>query len=277
MMRRGPRRVVWSVPLLAGAVLVVVAACGGDEEDTTRGENGVLSFRFAPGGCVEQCSLDRKVLVGSTLGVDVTGGDLGRRMTARLTPIELGTADAAQACACERSSPTGFPESRPIDPSDPCEGGTKTCTFAVTATARGPGDARLEVIDPAGAVIDATTLHFRFADRADTRVVSGADSVTGGHELQQGQSFTVASRVYAGDEPLLLSRESIVREPRDGRVLQIDRSDPLGDPLVGVVFAVGQGETILDVTVPQAPIVSFPVRVLAPPDAGADASRPDAS
>ena len=141
-------RTLSSFLVLAG--LATLVGCGGDEPRGTEGQLGTLRFEYATPGACSGCTVDREVLVGSLLDVDMHGVSPRVDVQVRSTAPDIAEFTLASRCRFV---------------------GHEGCRDAVAVIAKTSGDADLEVFDDwTGTVLDRVTIKVRDAASLETTV-----------------------------------------------------------------------------------------------------------
>ncbi|MCW5834019.1 MAG: hypothetical protein KIS78_16585 [Labilithrix sp.] len=146
-----------SIPALALAALFATA-CGDDPLRGTEGQLGTLRFEYATPDACAGCSLEREVLAGSLLDVDVHG--VHPRVTFQVRSTAPKVAEFALTSRCRFIGHTG-------------------CRDSVAVSAKLAGDADLEVYDDwTGTVLDRITVKVRDAASLESsvRVTQGGET-----------------------------------------------------------------------------------------------------
>ena len=134
--------------LIAGASILV--GCGGDERPGTVGQLGTLHFEYATPGVCSGCDMDREVLAGSLLDIDMHGIHPRVDVQVRSTFPDVAEFQLTSRCRFV---------------------GHEGCRDAVAVVAKSAGDADLEVFDDwTGTVLDRVTIKVRDAASLDTTV-----------------------------------------------------------------------------------------------------------
>jgi hypothetical protein len=250
--------------LLASTVLLslAVTGCSFDPHLDTTGDKGNLQFRYS--SCLLGCALDKNALQGSRISLSVSGGDPNTSLSARLAAdAQIGTiAYQSQSCSCESSS-NGSTDSRTVTATDKCTAAeTKKCFVSVDIETTRVGDAKLEVIDASGKLVDSATLHIRPAARIDVTVQDRTPGAGGVYEVPQGAKLKVASRVLdADDNEMVFAQHGVSQVYADASIVGPDHSIILGSSDVEDAIAKAPGETSLALRAAGAEsIVRFRVR-----------------
>lgn len=141
----------FSLPLIAFAALSV-AACGDDERPGVEGQLGTLRFEYATVGACSGCSVDREVLAGSLLDIDVHGVHPRVAFQVRSTAPDVADFEVSTRC-------------RFI--------GHEGCRDGIAVITKAAGDADLEVFDDwTGTVFDRITVKVRDAASLETVVMA---------------------------------------------------------------------------------------------------------
>jgi hypothetical protein len=151
----GPRSgALGSVKLFCGLSLLFVAVsalagCGSDPRGT-QGQLGTLRFEYSTAGVCSGCALDREVLTGSLVDIDVHGANPRVTYQVRSTAPEIAEFQATTRC-------------RFI--------GEEDCRDGIAVITKAAGDADLEVYDDwTGTVLDRITIKVRDAASLETLV-----------------------------------------------------------------------------------------------------------
>jgi hypothetical protein len=209
--------------LLLGLLGLGLAGCGDDPPTGSLGQLSTLRFEFASVDCGARCAIDREILVGSVVGVDVY--NLHRKVAyqVRSSAPNVATFDNTPRC---RSL------------------ATDDCHEQIRAVTHGPGDADLEVFDEwTGTVLDRVTIHVRQATTLETtvRTIRGGTTLDltpnqGVFELKVASDLELVStaRSASGDE-LLATASAIRGTYADARILGPCQAEGCGDsPVDGV-------------------------------------------
>lgn len=165
----------FSFALSSAALLALLAlstaACSIKIGDKTEGEKGAMSFAYDGPSCFFGCGLDRSALQGAEVSITAKGGDPEVSQTVRVAESTIARVSSqSETCSCDSSS-GGSSTSRSIETSAKCSSGeTKSCSLSVGLETLAAGDARLEVMDFRGTVIDSVVVHVRPAARIDISV-----------------------------------------------------------------------------------------------------------
>ncbi len=212
--------------LLVSFALVCLPACGPTIElgGSTKGDSGKVSFRYSSSQCAFGCALDRPVLQGALITVQVRGASPDVRHELRLTPASIGTMVATETCTCERQESASSVALTPVDPPTACPANQKkTCQWSADIQTSDAGDARLLLVDPAGATIDSAGFAVRPADRIETVVkVAGAEAAKGeggAYLAHVGDPVSVHSTVFSGDTPMVFTKHGLLPTYSDTAVL----------------------------------------------------------
>ena len=239
-----------SIALLAFSALVVALAAAGCSPQLgadTAGEKGNLRFEYS--SCLFGCSLDQKALQGSQVSITTKGGDPDVPLVARLAGDPVGSiASQLESCSCASSSGNGS-RSRSIDASKLCDKAeTKSCTLAVDIDTRTAGEAKLEIVDPAGAVVDRVTVHVRPAARIELDVHDRKADAQGIYEVGWGAKLKVGSKVLDADGVgMIFAKHGVTQAYADANIVGPDSSVLVGSTDVEDAVAKRAGETSLTV------------------------------
>jgi hypothetical protein len=239
------------VALLPSFLLLSVAAAGCSFElgQKTDGENGNLRFAYSGDGCLFGCGLDRTALQGSMVSVSVEGGDANVRPTARVSDASIARVSRqTETCSC-RSETNGKSSSRGIEPNASCaKGETKSCSVGLEIETSGSGDAKLEIGDPSGKVIDRVTVRVRPAARIEIDVKQGATKKGDVYEVQDGFKVKLGSKVYDADgAETFFTKHGVSHEYADRSIIKPDSAVLIGSTDVEDMIADGTGETTVTV------------------------------
>lgn len=232
--------------LLAAAALALVstlAAAGCAPATTTSttfhttGEKGALTFKYD--SCFFGCGLDRPALQGSAVQIEVKGGTSAVLQTARLTGTAVG---------------------RIASQSYSCDGGE--CKLEATIETTQHGDAKLEIVDETGGLVDGVVFHVKAAARIDVDVRGHEAGADGVFVVKQGEKLDVKSTVFDNDNTeLIFDHHGVAQLYADkGIVGPDDDFMILGSSDVENAVANGTGETTLSLrAVGSESIVKFRV------------------
>ena len=213
-----------------------------------------MTFAYDGPSCLFGCGLDRSALQGSQVSVTAKGGDPNVAQTARIAESSIATvSDQHESCSCD--SKTGSSSnSRTIEPSATCSSGeTKSCNLSVDIETSAAGDARLEVVDPKGTVIDSVVVHVRPAARIDISV--------NGTAFADGDVTTarVADKIGleavpfdANGDRALFTKHGISHDYGDTTIVGPDDSVLFGTTNTEDMVAIQPGDTTVKVHAPGA-------------------------
>ncbi len=241
--------------LLSCLVLVTIstAACSVKLGDQTAGEKGNLTFAYEGPRCFLGCGLDRSALQGSLVTVNASGGDPTVRAAARIAESSIAhVSEQTESCTCSVSQGNQT-SGHSVPPSSACAAGeTKTCTLAVDIETTDQGDARLEVVDPKGAVIDSVVVHVRPAARIDI-TVSGATKSGDVYETHTGTKVKLESHAFGADgAEVLFKQHGISHDYGDMSIMASDPTVLIGTTDVEDMIAKAAGNTTVKVHAPGA-------------------------
>jgi len=211
--------------LLALASFTLVAgACNFKLGDDTEGEMGNLRFSYTGSGCFFGCALDKKVLEGGKVSVNVSGDTQGG-FTAVIddgSPATVSTQTETCTCNSGNSSST---HSRIVQAGVSCESGeTKTCSMNVEITAANEGFSKLKVLDGKGAVVDQVDIAARPAARLDLAVTANDVAVEpkdGVYTVRVHANGKLAVKAFDADgDELFWSRDGLTFTYDDQRVVE---------------------------------------------------------
>ncbi len=179
--RRSPSSGISGIAALAALALSSLTACGADELRGTEGQLGTLHFEYTTAGVCDGCAVDREILPGSILDVDM------HRLHPRVGVLVRSTSpDVAEFQLASRCRFVG---------QDHCRDG-------VVVTAKAAGDADLEVYDDwTGTVLDRVTIKVRDAASLET-VVKATHAHTGVQTLAPAPDGTYEVEVDSDVEIL---------------------------------------------------------------------------
>lgn len=194
---------------LAIAALSMLVGCGADEIHGTEGQLGTLRFEYATAGVCSGCAIDRQVLAGSRLDVDVHGIHPRVDVQVRSTAPDVAEFELTSRC-------------RFI--------GHEGCRDGIAMIAKAAGDADLEVFDDwTGTVLDRVTIKVRDAAFLETTVKATARGgnphelvlASGGMfeiEVDSDVEITVTARSASGS-PLIATNAAVKGAYGDERVV----------------------------------------------------------
>lgn len=236
--------------LASSAVLVAVATAGCSPiqlGSDTGGEKGNLRFEYS--SCFFGCSLDQKALQGSQISISAKGGDPNTALVARLAGDPVGSiASQAQSCSCNSSSGNGS-SSRTVGTGEKCaKTETKSCTVSVDIETKLAGDAKLEVVDPSGTVVDRVTVRVRPAARIELDVHGRKANDQGIYLVQSGEKLQIGSKVLDADGvAMIFAKHGVTQAYADQDIVAPDSSVLFGSTDVEDAVAKRAGETSLTV------------------------------
>ncbi len=243
--------------LLSSCALLALstAACSIKLGDKTDGEKGTMTFAYDGPGCLFGCGLDRSALQGAQVSLTAKGGDPNVRQTARISERSIATvADQHQTCSCDSSSGS-HSSSRTVEPAATCTSGeTKSCSLAIDLETANEGDAKLEIVDPSGNVIDRVTVHVRPAARIDLKVEQGnGTKVADVYQVRVGDKVTIEAHAFdASGGETLFTKHGISHDYADTTVIGPDDSVLFGSSDVEDMVAKTPGDTTVKVYAPGA-------------------------
>lgn len=186
--------------LLAGATAVLAVGCGEDELRGTPGELGTLRFEHSVAGVCAGCGVDREVLAGSLLELDVHGVHPRVEVAVRSTTPDVAEFQVATRC-------------RFI--------GEENCRDGIVVVAKSAGDANLEVYDAwTETVLDRITLKVRQAASLESvvRVSQGKGSsrelrpnAAGVFELTEGSDVDIVTTARSATGAPLIATSAAIR------------------------------------------------------------------
>ncbi len=244
------------LPLMAFALsLGLVTGCNPELGDQTKGELGNVEFSYHE-SCFFGCSLDQPVLRGSTERISVTGPGNQSDVVASSSAPEIASFSSSRFCDCERSAGNEA-EGYSASPDTTCQSGFQLVCDNYFAVKTGTvGDAKIELRDATGNLIDRTTVHVRDAHE----IRFGRIPAAGGEaeeiatlELAAGESAELIAHPYADDGAQLLGEHGFVWQVADPAVAGFDYFDESvaakapDDARIVHVRAVASGQTTLSV------------------------------
>lgn len=220
-----------NIPALVSLFVVALAAagCSVNLDPSTEGDSGNTRFEYTGNGCLFGCGLDRHALQGSLVSITAHGGDAFVGATARLSGPAVGRiASQTQSCS--------------------------TCDMDIEIEATQPGDAKLEIVDHAGKLLDSVTIHVRPAARIDVAVNGGARQADGVYEVKQRSQVKLGAKVFdAEGAELLFARHGVSHAYGDESVIKPDPTVVIGSTDVEDMIAGSHvGETTVRVSAPGA-------------------------
>lgn len=233
--------------LLASLVLLALgaSACGFKLGDKTDGDKGKLTFEYAGPRCFFGCGLEKSALQGSLVSITARGGDPNVRMTARIDQTSIARiATQLDSCTCNKNS-RNESTSRSIDSNGACASDEqKSCAVGVGVETSGQGDAKLEILDPNGAVVDSVTIRVRPAARIDVTVTRGGTKNGDVYDVQNGSKVALESRVYDahGDE-VVFTEHGVSHDYGDTSILAPNSAVLFGSTDVEDMIARSPGDT----------------------------------
>jgi hypothetical protein len=248
-----------SALVLSAVSALAMAGCSLDMDLTpaTTGSQGKLQFQYVSNACsLGRCGVERSVVQGALAAVSIEGSDGSVRMIARLAGDPVGRiSEQTESCRCAG----GGSDSRGVEPGSTCGSQqTKSCTMAVDIETSQIGDAKLEIVDPAGKLIDSAPIHVHGAARIDLDVREGASRVGFVYEVKQGYKVKLAARVFDADgTELLFTKHGVAHVYGDRDLLMPDAAVLIGSSDVeDMIAGTKTGETAVTVTAPGASSVA---------------------
>jgi hypothetical protein len=247
------------LPLLVFPFLAGCTGCGDIQlGDSTPGAEGALTFTESGlgEGCLFGCAVDRPLLTGSTMTVEITGDVLDQGFTVESADPFVLTASAEASACCDDGDGKcviGFDE--------PCSGKLgQAYTAALFAAA--PGATTLQVRDAAGTVVDHIDVE---VTDAAAITFSCSDNDTGadlGDEIRLATSCTYTATAIDAEGRTLAAHDGFDITIVDPRVATVvgDWLASAGDAstanhassYVGTLTAQGSGQTSVLVRAPGA-------------------------
>ena len=202
----------WQPWLAAGT-----SACSTQLGESTSGELGRVDFSYGA-SCFFGCSMDRPVLIGADERVDVTGDGDAPGVSAKSTDPGVVTFKLRRSCACGKSSGSSA-EGMSTDAQGNCPASyTKTCDNAVDMQTVAAGDAKLELYDAGGQLIDRVGVHVRPAKSLRfEQQQSGSDQGTPIDQLEvpAGGTATLSAKLFDADGQPLIARHAVTWTSQD--------------------------------------------------------------
>lgn len=211
--------------LLALASFTLVAgACNFKLGSDTEGEMGNLRFSYSGSGCFFGCGLDKKVLQGGKVTVDVKGDTQGGLTAVIDDGSPAAVATQTETCTCNSGSSSST-HSRIVQGGVSCESGeSRTCSMNIEVAGTSEGFSKLKVLDAKGAVIDQVDITVRSAARLDLAVTANDVAVQprdGVYDVKVRASGKVAVKAFDGDgDELYWSRDGITFTFDGQRILE---------------------------------------------------------
>jgi hypothetical protein len=211
--------------LLALASFTLVAgACNFKLGDDTEGEMGNLHFAYSGSGCFFGCALDKKVLQGAKVSIDVDGDTQGGLTGAVDEDTAATVSTQTETCTC--NSGTGSTtHSRIVQNGARCESGeSMKCTMIVVLDATREGFSKLKVVDGKGAVVDQVDIAVGRAARLDLAVTADDVAVEpkdGVYTVKKSAVGKLAVKAFDGDgDELFWSRDGVTFTYDGQRVIE---------------------------------------------------------
>jgi hypothetical protein len=237
------------LPLASFAFVAVATAACSPLGESTDGDNGTLRFEYTGGNCLFGCGLDRSALEGSLVSISARGGDGDVRKRARLVGADVGSiSEQRESCSCQSTSGSSS-RSRGVEPAERCTSNeTKSCSLNIDLETAQSGEAKLEITEPSGKVVDRVTIHVRPAARIDVDVKQGATERGGVYEVKNGFKVKVRSTVFdAEGGEAVFTRHGVSHDYGNKSILKPDSSVLVGSTDVEDMIASGLGETTVTV------------------------------
>ncbi|HVJ92166.1 MAG TPA: hypothetical protein VM580_20340 [Labilithrix sp.] len=199
------------------ASFAALSGCVAQDLRGTTGQLGTLRFEYATADVCDGCALDRQVLVGSVLDIEVHGVHPRSRYAVRSTAPGIATFRPISRCRFV---------------------GEENCRDAIAVDAKSAGDADLEVFDEwTGTVLDRVTVKVRDAASIDAVVrVASSEGVSteklaanagGVVELKHNSDVAiVATARSASGEELIATSDAIRGAYADEHVIGPRRDHP---------------------------------------------------
>jgi hypothetical protein len=234
------------------AVALSSAACSIKIGDKTEGEKGAMSFAYSGPSCFFGCGLDRSALQGAQVSLTAKGGDPNVAQTARVAESSIARVSSQrQSCSCDSGS-GGSHDSRSVEPSAQCRSGeTKSCSLSVDLETMSAGDARLEVVDLHGTVIDSVVVHVRPAARIDISVNGKAFADGDVTTARVGDKLGLEAIPFdANGDRSLFTEHGISHDYGDTKIVGPDDSVLIGSTNTEDMVAIQPGDTTVNVHAP---------------------------
>lgn len=214
---------------LAASTLVLTLAGTGCAPATYKtsqiasaGDKGALSFKYD--SCIVDCALDQPALQGAAVTIDVRKGAPNAGLSVRVANRALATI-SSQSYTCAASD---------------------DCHLIFELDAKQEGDAKLEVVDKSGALVDGIPLHIKAAARIDIDVEGREAGSDGVYVVKQGERIAVASKVFDNDRTeLFFSHHGVSQVYANKGIVGPDETAIFGSTDVEDAIANGVGETTL--------------------------------
>ena len=192
---------------------------------------------------------------GSLVSVTVKGSDGAVATSARLVGNPIGRiASQKERCSCDGPGDGGSSSSS-IEPGATCPPQTtRSCSTDLDIETTQSGDARLEIVDPSGTLIDSAPIHVHRAARIDVDVREGARRVGDVYEVKQGYKVKLAARVFDADgTKLLFTKHGVAHAYGDLELVKPDTAVLVGATDVEDMIAGSKsGDTTVTVAAPGA-------------------------
>ncbi len=213
-------------PLVSAAVLALTmfsAGCSPRLGDDTGGEKGNLRFEYS--SCLFGCSLEQNALQGSKVTISAKGVDSKAHLTARLSDAAIGTI---------------------VTQNQRCTDGAD-CILDMEIETTGAGDAKVDVIDADGALVDRVTIKVRPAARIELEVRDRQAS-DGVYAIRVGEKLKIASKVLDADgNPMIFAAHGVAQTYADPSIVGPDEYVLFGSSDVEDAIAKRVGDTSLAV------------------------------
>jgi hypothetical protein len=208
------------------SLATVTSGCDIKLGEDTQGEKGNLRFSYTGNGCFFGCGLDRGALQGSMVTISAEGGALvDGTVRAGITDGYGSVSSLTQSCTCSRSS-GNTSTSHTAQPGEKCATNeSRSCNLSVDVETTRAGDAKLEILDAKGKVIDRIDILIRPAHHIDVKLRSGSEDVPlggdGVYEVKQGSMLSLESTVYdASDGELIFAKHGVGHRFNDPKVVK---------------------------------------------------------
>lgn len=248
--------------MVTALVAAASSACSTQLGQSTTGELGRVDFSYGA-TCFFGCSMDRPVLVGGSERIDVTGPGDAKGVTAASTDPAIVEFNLKRSCSCDRSSGNSG-EGMSTDAQGNCPAGfEKTCDNSVDMQALAQGDAKLQLFDAQGQLLDRVVVHVRKA--ASAQFQQSDNGLSNSQPIDQlvvksGNTVTLSAKLLDADGQALIARDAVTWGSQDKSVAgfpvyTLTSQDSVDDSAQGqsdwiTVKGVQPGSTHIKVQVP---------------------------
>lgn len=182
--------------------------CSSKQDKPKNGEMGNVTFEYGSWSCLFGCGPDRQVLQGASMTILVDGGEPGKLRHARIATENMGTVSSdEESCTCNKDTADSS-SSRGADNGTTClSDETLSCMMTVNIETVAAGDAKLEIVDDKGKLIDRFTVPVRPASRVEVIVSAEQEDLVpkeGVYEVHQNAHVQIQPIGYGSGEMELL-------------------------------------------------------------------------